>query len=94
MILAKRLLEQGVELSVMKKSCKDIKEMLVDYADSQLSQTDSSKVAEHLAKCQECRKFLDALQKSLELTSIIWADGLAEIENIRIVATSASACRD
>jgi len=68
----------------MKKSCKEVKEMLVDYADGQLSQSDSSKVAEHLSKCQECRTVLDALQKSLELVGVIWADSLAETDNIRI----------
>jgi len=62
----------------MGKSCKDIEIMLVDYADGQLSQNDSNKVAEHLSKCEECRKLLDALQKSLELVGVIWADSLAE----------------
>jgi anti-sigma factor RsiW len=66
--------------------CEDIEQMLVDYTDGQLSQSDSSKVAEHLAKCEECRKILVALQKSLELAGIIWADGLSETENIRIPA--------
>jgi anti-sigma factor RsiW len=70
----------------MEKSCKDIEQMLVDYADGRLSQSDSSMVAEHLAQCKECRKLLDALQKSLELAGVIWADGLAETENIRIPA--------
>jgi len=69
--------------------CEDIEQMLVDYTDGQLSQSDSSKVAEHLAKCEECRKILVALQKSLELTGIIWADGLVETENIRIPAVKA-----
>jgi anti-sigma factor RsiW len=68
----------------MKKSCKDIEQMLVDNADGQLSQSDSSMVAKHLAECEECRKLLDALQKSLELAGVIWADNLAETENIRI----------
>jgi predicted anti-sigma-YlaC factor YlaD len=70
----------------MEKSCKNIEQMLVDYADDQLSQSDTNKVAEHLAKCTECRKILDALQKSLELANVIWADNLAETENIRIPA--------
>jgi hypothetical protein len=73
----------------MEKSCKDIEQMLVDYADGQLPQNDSSKVAEHLAKCQECLKVLDALQKSLCLAGIIWADSLAEAENIRTPAVKA-----
>jgi predicted anti-sigma-YlaC factor YlaD len=70
----------------MEKSCKKIEEILVDYADDQLSQSDSSKVVEHLSKCEECRKVLDALKKSLELTGVIWADSLEQIENIRIPA--------
>ena len=71
----------------MEKTCKDIEQMLVDYADGQLSPGDSSEVAEHLTKCKNCQKLLDALHKSLGLADIIWADGLAETENIHIQAT-------
>jgi len=66
----------------MEKSCKDIEQMLVDYADGQLSPSDSNKVAEHLAKCEKCQKLMNALQKSLDLAGIIWTDGLAETESI------------
>ena len=51
----------------MEKSCENIELMLVDYADGQLSPSDSSMVGEHLAQCEECRNVLDALEKSLEL---------------------------
>ncbi len=68
----------------MQKSCKEISEMLVDYADGRLSPSKSSEVAEHLAKCESCRKTLNALQRSLELTGVIWEDGLAETETIHI----------
>lgn len=68
----------------MEKSCKEIEEMLVDYADGQLLPDDSKDVTEHLAQCQACRKVLDALQKSLELVGVIWSDGFTEIENTRI----------
>src|SRR4030042_3759368 len=71
----------------MEKYCENIEQMLVDYADEQLSPSDSSKVAEHLAKCEHCRRLLAGLQKSLELAGIIWADSLAETENIRIPTT-------
>lgn len=71
----------------MKKSCKEVKEMLVDYADGQLSTNDSNKVAEHLAQCANCRRLHGGLQKSLGLVSVIWADNLAETENISIPAT-------
>lgn len=68
----------------MQKSCKDIAEMLVDYADGQLSPSESSEVAEHLAKCENCRSILEALHTSLDLAGVIWEDGLAETEAIRI----------
>ena len=68
----------------MEKFCKDIEQMLVDYADGQLSPSDSSKVAEHLARSEHCRRLLAGLQKSLDLAGVIWADGLAENEIIRI----------
>jgi hypothetical protein len=68
----------------MQKSCREIDKMLVDYADGQLSPSESSEVAEHLAKCEHCRRTLEALQRSLELAAVIWEDGLAETEAIRI----------
>ena len=71
----------------MKKSCEQIAEMLVDYADGQLSASEARKVAGHLAKCETCRKTVKALQRSLDLVGVIWEDGLAETEGIRISAS-------
>jgi len=68
----------------MEKSCEEIREMLVDYADRLLLPSDSKKVAEHLAECEHCRKMLDALQRSLELAEVIWEDGLGAAKEIRI----------
>ena len=68
----------------MEESCKDIEDMLVDFADGRSSQSDSSKVAEHLGRCERCRALLDGLQKSLDLAGVIWADSLAETKEIRI----------
>jgi len=68
----------------MKKSCEDIREILVDYADGQLSQSESNKVAEHLGKCKNCRRMLDALQRSHEIAEVIWEDGLGAAKEIRI----------
>jgi len=68
----------------MQKSCENIADMLVDYADGRLSPGESSKVAAHLAKCKDCRGSLEALQRSLELAGVIWEDQLAEIEAVRI----------
>ncbi len=69
----------------MKMSCEKIEEMLVDYADGLLSSGESNKVAEHLENCVPCRRTLEALQKSLALTGVIWDDGLAETKEIRIL---------
>ncbi len=66
----------------MEKSCEKTEKMLVDYADGQLSSSDSNQVAEHLEKCEHCRKILEALHKSLELAGVIWADGLMETQEI------------
>jgi len=76
----------------MERSCEEIREILVDYADersrqgwpSPLSPSESNKVDEHLDKCDHCREMLGALQRSLELAQVIWEDSLAEAEKIRI----------
>lgn len=68
----------------MKKSCEEISRMLVDYADGQLSPGESNEVAGHLAECESCSKVLNALQKSLSLAQVVWEDGLADIESVRI----------
>ena len=67
----------------MEKSCEKIEELLVDYADGQLSPSEFNKVAEHLEKCENCQKLLGALNKSLELAGVIWSDGLRETKEIR-----------
>jgi hypothetical protein len=68
----------------MASSCKVVEQMLVDYADGRLSPGESSEVAAHLAKCGDCRRTFEALQRSLKLAGIIWEDGLSETEVIRI----------
>ena len=65
--------------------CENINKMLVDYADGELSTSDSSKVEEHLAKCEQCREMLKALQKSLELAEVICVDSFEETEGISIL---------
>lgn len=67
----------------MERSCEDIREMLVDYADGRLLPSEANRVAEHLSKCEHCQKMLVALQNSLELAEVIWEEGLAETKEIR-----------
>jgi predicted anti-sigma-YlaC factor YlaD len=68
----------------MQKSCEDISEMLLDYTDGQLSVGESGEVAAHLTKCEDCRRTLEALKRSLELACVVWEDGLAETEAVCI----------
>lgn len=68
----------------MENSCREIAEMLVDYTDGQLQPNESAKVAAHLARCKDCRAAVQALHKSLNLTKVIWEDGLAEIDTVRV----------
>ncbi len=59
-----------------KKSCEEIRGMLVDYADGELSEQDSQAVAEHLAECPACREVIRCLERSLHLAKAIWLDDL------------------
>lgn len=68
----------------MASSCKEIEQMLVDYTDGRLSPGESSKLSTHLTRCEDCRRMLEALQRSLKLADIIWEDGLSETEVIRV----------
>jgi anti-sigma factor RsiW len=71
----------------MEESCEQIEKLLVDYADGELSPSESSQVAEHLSKCEHCMVTLKALQRSLELAGMVWADGLEEIQNVGVPQT-------
>jgi len=68
----------------MEKSCKDIEEVLVDYADGVLAPDESGRIAEHLAGCSGCRELLKALEKSLELAEVMWGDSAADVEKIAV----------
>ncbi|MHC4741411.1 MAG: anti-sigma factor family protein [Planctomycetota bacterium] len=62
----------------MKETCDNFGELLVDYADGLLGTEDAAKVAGHLGECDDCRKLVDSLSRSLELTQVIWEDNLSQ----------------
>jgi len=66
------------------ENCKRIEDLLIDYADNQLAPDESSKVAEHLSLCSNCRLKVEALNKSLMLTRVIFQDNLSQIEDIQL----------
>jgi hypothetical protein len=58
----------------MKKKCQEINELLVDYADGELSGDIAAEVAEHLAQCPACQAKVKALTRSLAAAQAIWQD--------------------
>lgn len=58
------------------RPCEEIRDLLVDYADGELSERDSQEVTEHLAECPACRQIVKSLERSLHLAKAIWLDNL------------------
>ena len=73
---------------MIEKNCEDIQKNLVDYIDGQLAHEEKTIVSQHLDKCESCRKLLKALNKSLEVSTIIWENNLIEIGNVPVAALS------
>ena len=55
------------------RNCQPIRDLLVDYADGELSPADIERIAGHLADCAECRAELRLLERSLELAETFGA---------------------
>ena len=53
--------------------CQDISyETLVAYADGELPPAEAEQVTKHIARCENCKTMLSALQRSLQVTQAIW----------------------
>jgi ferric-dicitrate binding protein FerR (iron transport regulator) len=61
---------------VTNRSCEQVQDLLVDYADGELSEQDSQAATEHLAECPTCREIVRGLERSLHLAEAIWLDNL------------------
>jgi hypothetical protein len=60
-------------------SCRIVsKEDLVAYADGELPQSESERIAEHIATCPDCKALSQALERSLQVTQAIWRTGEAQ----------------
>ena len=65
-------------------SCEDIEKILVDYSDGLLQYEENELVSQHLDNCENCRKLFEVLNRSLELSNVIWEDNLSDIEKVNI----------
>jgi predicted anti-sigma-YlaC factor YlaD len=64
---------------VKEETCQVVsKEELVAYADGELSSSEAEQIAAHVADCERCRTILDALERSLHVTQVIWQTGEAQ----------------
>jgi anti-sigma factor RsiW len=66
---------------MMKMSCKECADRIVDYLDEELPEDEAQRVAQHLAACDGCRRTAQALERSLGLAQVIWSDNLGGSES-------------
>jgi predicted anti-sigma-YlaC factor YlaD len=62
--------------------CEYYRERLVDLADGELSATEATQVAEHLAACPACRQRLAALRRSLGAAQEVWQTAAEDLEGV------------
>jgi anti-sigma factor RsiW len=67
---------------MMQRSCAEVRDRLVDYADGELPDAESAEVAAHVADCEHCRRQLAALRQSLALAQVIWNDNEADLVTV------------
>ena len=59
--------------------CKDIKGLLVEFADGELAASDERAVREHLQGCERCTCEVELLRRSLECALEVWDGCSAEV---------------
>lgn len=67
---------------MMKTSCMDYTDRIVDYVDGELPRDEAQRVAQHLAACEDCRRTAQALERSLGLAKVIWSDNLGDSQSV------------
>src|SRR5687768_13418473 len=56
------------------ESCAPLADLLVDYADGELSQAQAALIEDHLVHCSACRQSLQRLERSLDLARTVWQE--------------------
>jgi anti-sigma factor RsiW len=60
------------------RTCQEVQDVLVAYADGDLPETDARRIGEHVAQCTACRAELQCLHRSVELAREIWLEPSGE----------------
>jgi len=71
----------------MNDKCEYIQDMLVEYADGELSADKEQSVRQHLAQCENCQAELKRLEDSLELARSVWNEQMQETKTTRSRST-------
>ena len=54
------------------ETCDGFADLLIEFADEELSEGEARRVADHLAECPACQQELQLLRRSLDLAQSIW----------------------
>jgi len=66
------------------RSCETVRDLLVDYADGELSPERAEEVRAHLSACPSCREQVRALHESLALARSVWNRSAQEAHGIAV----------
>jgi anti-sigma factor RsiW len=62
-------------------SCQELVELVTDYLEGALDAADRSRFEQHVSVCDNCRRYLEQLRRTIELTGTLTPDDLTpEIE--------------
>jgi hypothetical protein len=63
---------------MMRTTCEELADRIVDYVDGELPAEAAQIVARHLSECPRCRQTAKNLRRSLDLARVLWQDNLGE----------------
>jgi anti-sigma factor RsiW len=58
-------------------SCQELVELVTDYLEGALSPVDLRRFEEHIARCENCTRYLEQLRQTVRITGTITTDDLA-----------------
>ena len=67
-------------MAMTERSCRHVRDLLVDYDDGALTLRQAGQVEQHLSACAACNAELKALRRSLELARGVWEAAAADVQ--------------